>query len=215
MISSTQFPRGAGITVFLVDDHELLRRGLRDVLGDATGVRVVGEHARAQGAAARILAVRPDVALLDVRLPDGSGVQVCREVRASDPSIRVLMLTTFDDEHAEVAASMAGASGFLLKQIASRELIAALRAVVAGRPVPHAGRAGPSASPMAARLLSLTAQEQRVLALVADGLTNRQIGEQIGLRESTVKNYVTTIMGKLGFERRTQAAVFAAGLRDS
>lgn len=211
--------RGSGATalrVYLVDDHEIVRRGLRELLELEPDVVVVGESASADEAARRIPAMRPDVAVLDARLPDGSGIEVCRQVRAVDPTIRALILTSFDDEQALTAAVLAGASGYLLKDIRGGDLVQTIRRVAAGenlldsRAVARAQNTIASPSATDPRLRSLTPQERRILVLVADGLTNRQIGAQLFLAEKTVKNYITAILAKLGMERRTQAAVFAA-----
>lgn len=203
---------GRPIRVYLLDDHELMRRGLRTVLDADADVEVVGESASAREAMRRIPALRPDIALLDVRLPDGSGIEVCRAVRATDPSIRALMITSYDDEEARTAALLAGASGFILKQIRSPHLLAALHRVAAGEQLVDEGHSrapAPDASRVERLVLeSLTPQERRVLDLVVDGLTNAQIGERLGIREKTVRNHVTNLLAKLGFTRRTQAAVF-------
>jgi len=213
-VTETEDGAQAPVRVYLLDDHELLRRGLREVLEDAGGFEVVGETGSARVAARRIPALRPHVALLDVRLPDGSGVEVCRQVRARDPKIRALMVTTYDDDESRLAAAVAGAAGFVLKQIDAGELVAAVRRVAAGEVLidteqrQHAVErvtSGPDA-----RVQVLTGQERRVLGLLAEGLSNRQIGERLGLTEKTVKNYVYKVLLKLGFERRTQAAVFGA-----
>lgn len=221
MVSSTTAARGATgapIRVFLLDDHEMVRLGLRDLLVSAGGFIVVGESASAREAIRRIPALRPNVALLDVRLPDGSGIEVRRQVRARDPRIRAVMVTTFDDDEARLSALLAGASGFVLKQIRSGDLAASLRRVAAGESLIDAAsapeivdRAGAAVGDP--RLSTLTPQERRILDLIAEGLTNRQIGERLGISEKTVKNHVTQILGKLGFSRRTQAAVFAVGRR--
>lgn len=204
----------ASVRVYIVDDHELMREGLRTVLEAAPGVEVVGESGTAAEAIRRIPALRPQVALLDVRLPDGSGVEVCRAVRASDPSIRALMLTSFDDAEARSAAMLAGASGFVLKQIRSRRLLEAVRAAAAGEVVvDHDGAGAPAGDTDRMERLaveSLTPQERRVLDLVVEGLTNVEIGDRLGIREKTVRNHVTNVLAKLGFSRRTQAAVYMA-----
>lgn len=203
------------IGVYLLDDHEIVRRGLRELLELEDDLRVVGEGASAAEAARRIPAIRPDVAVLDARLPDGSGIDVCRHVRAVDPTIRALVLTSYDDDRALAAAQEAGASGYLLKDVRGADLVEAIRVVARGGRLFAPHRAGPpqahpgAAEPADPRLRSLTPQERRILAFVADGLTNRQIGAELALAEKTVKNYLTTILSKLGMERRTQAAVFA------
>jgi len=206
------------VRVFLLDDHEVVRRGLRDLL-ESAGLEVVGEAGTAAQAIARIPALRPDVCVLDARLPDGSGIDVCREVRSIDPTIRALILTSYDDDEALFAAIMAGAAGYVLKQVGGDDLVEAIQHVAAGRSlldpavttrVLERMRTGAADEPE--ELASLTDQERRVLALIAEGLTNRQIGEQMFLAEKTVKNYVSSLLSKLGLERRTQAAVLAAKL---
>ena len=209
---------GAAIRVFLLDDHEVVRRGLRDLLEAEGDIEVVGESGTAREATARIPALRPDVAVLDARLPDGSGIDVCRDVRSTDPSIKALILTSYDDDEALFAAIMAGAAGYLLKQVGAGDLVDAVRRVAAGQslidPTLTARllervRNGP---PEEKALADLTAQERKILALIAEGMTNRQIGERLYLAEKTIKNYVSSILAKLGLERRTQAAVLASRL---
>jgi two-component system response regulator DevR len=206
------------IRVFLLDDHELVRRGIRDLLEQEPDMQVIGEADTAQDAKARIPALRPDVAILDARLPDGNGIDVCRDIRSVDPSIRALILTSYDDDEALFAAIMAGAAGYLLKQVRGTDLVSAVRLVAAGQSLLDPAvtqrvieriRQGPQEPD---ELKSLTDQERRVLELVAEGLTNRQIAERMYLAEKTVKNYVSSILAKLGLERRTQAAVFASKL---
>jgi two-component system response regulator DevR len=207
------------VRVFLLDDHEVVRRGLKDLFDSEEGFEVVGESGSAKDAEARIPALRPDVAVLDGRLPDGSGVDVCRSVRSVDPSIRAIILTSYDDDEALFAAIMAGAAGYVLKQIVGNDLLDVVRKVADGQSLLDPAvtqrvldrlRDGGANEP--AELRSLTPQERRILELVAEGLTNRQIGEQLFLAEKTVKNYVTSILTKLGLERRTQAAVLASRL---
>jgi DNA-binding NarL/FixJ family response regulator len=204
------------VRVFLLDDHEIVRRGLRELLEATADFEVVGESGSAQEAARRIPALRPDVAVFDVRLPDGSGIEACRQVRSVDPSIAGLILTSFDDEQAFATAVLAGASGFLLKDIKGNGLVEAIRRVAAGenlldrdrtRRLRADWRDGGPADP---RLRGLSPQERRILDHVAAGMTNRQIGEAMNLAEKTVKNYITSVLAKLGMERRTQAAVYAA-----
>ena len=206
------------IKVFLLDDHEVVRQGLRAMLEASGDLVVVGESGLAGEAAARIPALRPDVAVLDARLPDGSGIEVCRTVRAVDSSIRALILTSYDDDEALFAAIMAGASGYVLKEIGGQDLVGAIRHVAAGHSLIDPAltervlerlRSGPATAP---ELASLTEQELTLLSLIAEGLTNRQIGERMFLAEKTVKNYVSSILAKLGLERRTQAAVLASKL---
>jgi DNA-binding NarL/FixJ family response regulator len=198
------------VRVYVLDDHELMRRGLQGVLDADPGIEVVGESASAERGAGAILALRPDVALLDVRLPDGSGIEVCRTVRSRDPEIRALMITSFDDEEARTAAVLAGAAGFILKQIRGHELLDAVRRVAAGeRLVPETP--GPGTGPTRMEELvvaSLTPQERRVLDLIVEGLTNGEIGDRLEISEKTVRNHVTNVLAKLGFTTRTQAAVF-------
>jgi DNA-binding NarL/FixJ family response regulator len=206
------------IRVFLLDDHEVVRQGLRALLESSGDIEVVGESGLATEAAARIPALRPDVAVLDARLPDGSGIEVCRTVRAVDPHIKALILTSYDDDEALFAAIMAGAAGYVLKEITGHDLIGAVHQVAQGNSlidptltarVLERVRNGPSTAP---ELADLTEQELKLLALIAEGLTNRQIGERMFLAEKTVKNYVSSILAKLGLERRTQAAVLASKL---
>jgi two-component system response regulator DevR len=219
-MASDDAPAGAGtIRVFIVDDHELVRRGLVDLLGHAKDMVVVGEAASADQALRRIPAVVPDVALLDARLPDGSGIEVCRTIRSNHPGVRCLILTSYDDDEALFASVMAGASGYLLKDIVGASLVQDIRFVAQGRSLIDPALTArlmeqllrpPPDDPMVA---GLTRREQDVLARIAEGGTNRQIGEQLGLTEKTVKNYVTAILMKLGMQRRTQAAVFGSKVR--
>jgi len=207
------------IRVFLLDDHEVVRRGLVALL-EATGeIEVVGESGSALEAARRIPAFRPDVAVLDARLPDGSGIDVCREVRSADPTIKALILTSYQDDEALFSAIMAGAAGYVLKQIKGTDLVDAIRRVAAGQSLLDPAvtqqvleriRHGADSEPE--ELKSLTAQERRILELIAEGMTNRQIGEELFLAEKTVKNYVSSLLAKLGLERRTQAAILATKL---
>jgi two-component system, NarL family, response regulator DevR len=203
------------IRVFLLDDHEVVRRGLKDLLEADGDIVIVGESGLAQEAARRIPALRPDVAILDGRLPDGSGIDVCREVRSAHPEIAALILTSYDDDEALFSAIMAGAAGYVLKQIRGNDLVDAVRRVAAGQSLLDPAvtarvldrlRAGPEEDKA---LAPLTDQERRILELIGEGLTNRQIAERMFLAEKTVKNYVSSLLGKLGMERRTQAAVFA------
>jgi DNA-binding NarL/FixJ family response regulator len=204
------------IRVFLLDDHEVVRRGLIALLESAGDIEVVGESGLAHEAARRIPALRPDVAVLDARLPDGSGIDVCRDIRSADPNIRALILTSFQDDEALFSAIMAGASGYVLKQIKGTDLVDAVRRVAAGQSlldpvvtqqVLERIRNGGHDEP--AELASLTPQERRILELIAEGLTNRQIGEELFLAEKTIKNYVSSLLAKLGLARRTQAAILA------
>ncbi|HEY0638064.1 MAG TPA: response regulator transcription factor [Pseudonocardiaceae bacterium] len=204
-------------TVFVVDDHEIVRRGVCDVLAGEPGLQVVGEAASCREAMVRVPAIRPHVAVLDVRLPDGNGIELCRELRSALPELRCLVLTSFADDEALADAVLAGASGYLLKQVLGGDLVQAIRAVGEGRSLldPKAADAAmaklrePRDDPTA----TLTEQERRVLDLIGHGLTNRQIAEQMVLAEKTVKNYVSNLLAKLGLQRRTQAAVLATELR--
>jgi two-component system response regulator DevR len=211
----------APVRVFLLDDHEIVRRGIADLLDTEPDIVVVGEAGTAAEALRRIPAVQPDVAVLDARLPDGSGIDVCRDIRSSQPSVRCLILTSYDDEDAIFAAVMAGAAGYLLKQIRGTSLVDAIRQVAAGKSL-----LDPSVTerllarlrdgqPRDERLASLTEREREILNLIAEGLTNRQIGERLFLAEKTVKNYVSALLAKLGLQRRTQAAVYGVQHRES
>jgi two-component system response regulator DevR len=204
------------IRVFLLDDHEVVRRGLKDLLEADGDIEVVGESGLAQEAIRRIPALRPHVAILDGRLPDGSGIDVCREIRSSRPEVAALILTSYDDDEALFSAIMAGAAGYVLKQIRGTDLVDAVRRVAAGQSLLDPAvtqqvldrlRQGP---PQDLALAPLTDQERRILELIGEGMTNRQIAEQMFLAEKTVKNYVSSLLHKLGMERRTQAAVFAS-----
>jgi two-component system response regulator DevR len=206
------------IRVFLLDDHEVVRRGLADLLQAEGDIEVVGESGSAPEAARRIPALRPDVAVLDARLPDGNGIDVCRDVRAVDPSIKGLILTSYEDDEALFAAIMAGAAGYVLKQIRGTDLVDAVRRVAAGQSLLDPAvtqrvleriRSGVE---QPRELRSLTEQERRILEYVAEGLTNREIAGRMFLAEKTVKNYVSSLLAKLGLERRTQAAVLATRL---
>ncbi|MGH9092650.1 MAG: response regulator [Acidimicrobiales bacterium] len=206
------------LRVFLLDDHEVVRAGLRSLLEIEDGVEVVGEAGTAADALARVPAVHPDVAVLDVRLPDGSGVEVCREIRSRHPEVACVMLTSYADDEALFAAIMAGAAGYVLKQVGGSDLVDKLQRVGQGQSlldpaltkrVLERVQQGPKRDE---RLERLTPQELRILDLIADGRTNRQIGEEMFLAEKTVKNYVSNLLAKLGMERRTQAATFAARL---
>jgi DNA-binding NarL/FixJ family response regulator len=207
---------GAQIRVFLLDDHEVVRRGVREVLEAEPDIVVVGEAGTAASALARIPALKPDVAVLDIRLPDGDGVSVCRDIRSTMPQVGCLMLTSFGDDEALFDAIMAGAAGYVLKQIRGTDLIGAVRTVAAGQSLLDPSAAAEVMARMQGQaaeadpLAGLTPQERKILALIGDGLTNRQIGEQMFLAEKTVKNYVSALFAKLGMERRTQAAAYAA-----
>jgi DNA-binding NarL/FixJ family response regulator len=207
------------IRVFLLDDHEVVRVGLRDLLETFDDIEVVGEAATAEEGISRIPPTRPDVAIIDMRLPDGDGVEVCREVRSRDAHVQCLILTSYDDDEALFDSIMAGASGYLLKQIRGNDLVDAVRRVASGQSMLDPA--------VTARVLQyvrhgdedqervdrLTEQERKILELIAEGLTNRQIAERMFLAEKTVKNYVSHLLAKLGMERRTEAAVFATRLQ--
>ena len=210
----------ASIRVFLLDDHEIVRRGIANLLNSEPDIEIVGEAGTATEALARIPAARPDIAVLDGRLPDGSGIDVCRDIRSGHPEIRCLILTSYDDNDAVFAAVMAGASGYLLKEVRGASLVDAIRQVAAGRSL-----LDPSVTErlldklrrpaeVDQRLAALTEREREILDLIADGLTNRQIGERLFLAEKTVKNYVSGLLAKLGMQRRTQAAVYGSQLRE-
>jgi two-component system response regulator DevR len=209
-------PTRERITVFLLDDHEIVRRGLRDLLESQGDIDVVGEAGTEEEAITRVHALDPDVAVLDVRLQEGNGVSACREIRSRHPRTACLILTSFSDDEALFEAIMAGASGYVLKQIRSNELVDAIRRVAAGQNLLDPAvtsrvlerlRRGPEEDPTIARL---SAQEREVLNLLAEGLTNRQIAERLFLAEKTIKNYVTSVLAKMGMARRTEAAVYAA-----
>jgi two-component system response regulator DevR len=206
---------GDPIRVYLLDDHEIVRRGLRELLESEGDITVVGESGLAAEATRRIPALRPDVAILDGRLPDGSGIDVCREIRSRDPGIAALILTSYDDDDALFAAIMAGAAGYILKQVGGHDFVDTVRRVAAGQStldpavtaqVLERVRNGARSDPA---LESLTAQEQRILQLIGDGMTNRQMAEVMFLAEKTIKNYVSSLLAKLGLESRTQAAIFS------
>lgn len=206
--------------VFLVDDHEIVRRGVADLINAERDLEVVGEASTMRQALARVPAVMPDVAVLDVRLPDGSGIDLCREIRSRHPEVACLMLTAYDDDEASRTAVLAGAAGYVLKDIRGQGLLDSIRRVSRGETLVDtavsrrvveqaAAPAGSASGPT--EMLSL--REKQILALIADGLTNRQIGEHLELAEKTVKNYVSGLLAKLGMERRTQAAVYGAQVR--
>ena len=206
------------VRVFLLDDHEVVRRGLRDLLEAEEDFEVVGEAGTAEEAYGRIPATRPDVAVLDVRLPDGDGIEVCREIRSKHPEIQCLMLTSFADDEALFSAIMAGAAGYLLKQVKGTDLVGGIRRVGAGEslldPALTQKVLERLRSPEDDELSGLTPQERKILDLIAEGLTNRQIGERMYLAEKTVKNDVSNLLSKLGMSRRTEAAVYAARLAE-
>jgi len=211
----------AVIRLFLLDDHEVVRRGLKDLLDAEDGIEVVGEAGTAAAGLNRMTAMAPDVALLDVRLPDGDGVTVCREIRSALPATACLMLTAYGDDQALLGAIMAGAAGYVMKQASGSELVSAVRAVAAGQSTLDAHAAqrvmqrlrerAADADPASA----LTAQEKRVLELVGEGLTNRQIAQRMYLSEKTAKNYVSSVLAKLGMHRRSEAAALAARMAGS
>jgi two-component system, NarL family, response regulator DevR len=208
------------IKVFLLDDHEIVRRGLRELLEAHEDLTVVSEAGTAAEALTRIPATRPDVAVLDVRLPDGDGVQVCREIRSQLPEVQCLMLTSYSDDEALFDAIMAGASGYVLKQIKGTDLVDAIRRVAAGESLLDARVTARvlerlrNPDPVDERTANLTDQEHRILEHLADGLTNREIAERMFLAEKTVKNYVSNLLAKMGMQRRTEAAVYAARLSE-
>ena len=208
------------IKVFLLDDHEVVRRGLRELLESTGEMEVVGEAGLAEEALRRIPATQPDVAVLDVRLPDGDGIEVCRDLRSKDPSLQCLMLTSYSDDEALFDAIMAGAAGYVLKQIRGTELVDAIKKVASGQSLLDPSltakvlerlRTGGAEDK---KLEALTDQERRILELLAEGLTNREIAERMYLAEKTVKNYVSTLLAKMGMQRRTEAAVYAARLSE-
>jgi two-component system response regulator DevR len=212
-------PHSSPVRVFLVDDHEVVRRGVAEVLEDDPGITVAGEAGSVAEALARVPAVRPDVVVIDMRLPDGDGASLCRTLRARVPGLRCLVLTSYSERAALDAAVRAGASGFLLKQVRGPALVSAVRTVAGGgtsfddvAPAASGGRGAGAAG--SDRLALLTDQERTVLQLIGEGLTNRQIGARMGLAEKTVKNYTSHLLAKLGLERRTQAAILATELRD-
>jgi DNA-binding NarL/FixJ family response regulator len=205
------------IRVFIVDDHEIVRRGVSDLIDIEPDLEVVGEASLVGHALGRIAATAPDVAVLDVRLPDGSGIDLCRAIRSEHPSVSCLILTAYDDDQASYAAVLAGASGYVLKDIRGQRLLESIRAVAAGaslidRSMSERIVAEATAQHASDAVSDLTPREHDILRLIADGLTNRQIGDHLGLAEKTVKNYISTLFAKLGVERRTQAAVLGADL---
>ncbi len=219
---TTETDDGDTITVFLLDDHEVVRRGIAEILSAHPGITVVGEASTAAQALARIPATRPQVAILDNQLPDGTGIDVCRDIRSAHPEIRCLILTSYDDNDAIYAAVMAGASGYLLKQVRGAAIVDAVRQVAAGRSLLDPSvterlltRLRQPPAPADTRLESLTDREHEVLDLIAHGLTNREIGERLFLAEKTVKNYVSGVLTKLGMRSRTQAALYSAERGDT
>ncbi|MFE2971159.1 response regulator [Streptomyces sp. NPDC059340] len=222
MAEARTFTEQNPIRVFLLDDHEVVRRGLTDLLDAEPDISVVGDAGSVEHALVRGPALRPDVAVLDVRLPDGDGISVCRELRSQMPELACLMLTSFDDEEALLDAIMAGASGYVLKQIKGSDLVAAIRTVASGQsmldPTTTARlmrslRADPTETPaLAPELAGLSPRERDILALIGDGLTNREIGKKLYLSEKTVKNHISRLLAKLGVQRRVQAAVLASQL---
>lgn len=208
------------LTVFLVDDHEVVRRGVGDMLDEEEDLTVVGQAGSVAEAMARIPALKPDIAVLDMRLPDGNGVELCRDLRSRMPQLNCLILTSYTDEQAMMDAILAGAGGYVIKDIKGMDLVSAVRTVGSGRSLLDTR----AAAALMARIRSdaqepgplagLTEQERVVLDLIGEGLTNRQIGERMFLAEKTVKNYVSSVLAKLGMQRRTQVAVLATELRD-
>ena len=210
---------GMPARIFLLDDHEVVRRGLRDLLEAEDDLTVVGEAGTAEEARGRIPATRPDVALLDVRLPDGDGVEVCRDIRSTHPEVACVMLTSYADDEAVYAAIMAGASGYLLKQIRGTDLVDGIRKVAAGGSLLDPAVTAKVLDRLRHHedqdeLARLTEQERKILDLVAEGMTNRQIGETLFLAEKTVKNYISSVLSKLGMSRRTEAAAYAVRLAE-
>ncbi|WP_405694530.1 response regulator [Streptomyces coelicoflavus] len=223
MMDSEPAGRATAIKVFLLDDHEVVRRGVHDLLDDEPDITVVGEGATVEQALVRVPALRPDVAVLDVRLPDGDGVSVCRELRSGMPNLACLMLTSFDDEEALLDSIMAGAAGYVLKQIEGSDLVSAVRTLARGQSLldPSATaklmarlRGGEEQREEPGALPGLTERERDILALIGEGLTNRQIGQRLYLAEKTVKNHISRLLAKLGVERRIQAAVIATQAQD-
>ena len=213
-------PTSPKLRVFLLDDHELVRRGVRELLEGEGDIEVVGEASTAAEALARVPAVRPDVAVLDVRLPDGDGVTVCRDLRSQFPDLACLMLTSFSDDDALLGAVMAGAAGYVLKDIRGGDLVGAVRTVAGGGSLLDARSTAHVLSRLREKkavdpLDVLTEQERKILDLIGEGLTNRQIGERMYLAEKTVKNHVSSVLSKLGLQRRTQAAVLVTEQRQS
>jgi len=208
------------IRVFLLDDHEIVRRGVRDLLEAEQDIEVVGDAATAAQARARVPLVEPDVALLDVQLPDDSGVEVCRDLRSDHPEMRCIILTSFDDDDALLRAVVAGASGYVLKQVRGSEIVDAVRRVAAGRSLLDPAIVERAAARLRRdadqddRMKGLTGQERRILDLLTEGRTNRDIAAELFLAEKTVKNYVSNLLSKMGMSRRTEAAVYAARVRE-
>ncbi len=208
------------ITVFLVDDHEVVRRGVADLIEEAENLTVIGQASSVSQALARIPALRPDIAVLDVRLPDGNGVELCRELRSALPDLNCLMLTSYTDEQAMMDAILAGAGGYVIKDIKGMQLVDAVRQVGSGRSLLDNRAAAALMTKLRTSmdhpgpLSGLTAQERTLLDLIGEGLTNRQIAERMFLAEKTVKNYVSRLLAKLGMQRRTQAAVLVTELRE-
>jgi len=220
-MDDTDQPVSPPIRVFVLDDHEIVRRGIIDLLQTTSDIVVVGEAGTTADALHRIPAARPDVAILDARLPDGSGIDVCRDIRSKHPNISCVILTSYDDDEALFAAVMAGASGYLLKQIGGRSLTDAIRDVAAGKSLMDPAVTGRLLERLRhpavpdPRTASLTVREREILDLIAEGMSNKQIGDALFLAEKTVKNYVSGLLAKLNMQRRTQAAVFGAGMRES
>jgi len=205
--------RDGRITVFLLDDHELVRRGLREFLGEEGDLEIVGEAGTAADAVPAIAAAQPDVAIIDVRLPDGNGIEVCREVRSEVPDTKCLILTSYADEEALFDAVVAGASGYVLKETKTSDLVSDIRKLAAGHSLIDPALKKEVLARAAGADPGLSPQEERILELIGEGLTNRQIGERLHLAEQTVKNYVSRLMSKLGLERRVQAALYATRRR--
>lgn len=208
------------VRAFLLDDHEIVRRGVRDLLESSGDIDVVGEASTAEQARERVAPCAPDVAVLDVQLPDGSGIEVCRDLRAAHPDLGCLMLTSFGDDEALLDAVVAGAAGYVLKQVRGSDIVDSVRRVAAGESlldpalVERAKQRLRAGAEQDERLRDLTPQEQRILSLLSEGRTNRQIAEEMFLAEKTVKNYVSNLLSKMGMSRRTEAAVYAARLQE-
>ncbi len=205
--------------VFLVDDHEIVRRGIAQLIDAEPGLEVVGEASTVRAAYGRVVATQPDVVVLDVHLPDGSGIDLCRQIRSDNPDIRCLILTAYDDDTASVAAVMAGASGYVLKNVQGRNLLDGIHRIARGQNLIGRDVADRVHTAVTARAQSapnppveLTLRERQALQLITEGLTNRQIGDRLGIAEKTVKNYVSGLLAKLGMERRTQVAAYGASM---
>jgi DNA-binding NarL/FixJ family response regulator len=216
MTESNESANGAAIKIFLLDDHEIVRKGVADVVNAQADMRVISEASTANEALRVVGRELPDVAVLDVRLADGNGIEVCREIRSAHPEVRCLILTSFADDQALLDAAMAGAAGYVLKQIRSNDLIESIRKVAAGAQLLDSAtvRLGMQRLKNSdeGKVAELTEQEHRIFDLIGEGYSNRQIADEMFLAEKTVKNYVSNLLAKLGMSRRTEAAAFAARL---